>query len=163
MPKGPWIIPRLSTIPPLSKQTEEEVRSRWEKCPSSGKPKEICEAYKAVALQILEGGGIFDQCDTLAKINGGSCARAADRVYDRVDGVRVMKIGENDHFWIEYNGRHYDAEVPSGVDDPFDLPILRDAPLDSMLSLSQLAAEAEGRERPQSMRETITDVTDTRY
>lgn len=26
------------------------------------------------------------------------------------------------HEWIVYEGRHYDAEAPEGVDNPFDLP-----------------------------------------
>lgn len=27
------------------------------------------------------------------------------------------------HIWIYYNGKHYDAEAPNGVDNPWDLPI----------------------------------------
>jgi hypothetical protein len=27
------------------------------------------------------------------------------------------------HAWIEYNGRHYDAERPEGVDEAKQLPI----------------------------------------
>jgi len=30
-----------------------------------------------------------------------------------------------EHCWFEYNGRHFDAEVPSGVDDVNDLPIFK--------------------------------------
>jgi hypothetical protein len=27
------------------------------------------------------------------------------------------------HIWIYYNGKHYDAEEPDGVENPWDLPI----------------------------------------
>ena len=27
------------------------------------------------------------------------------------------------HIWIYYNGKHYDAEEPNGVENPWDLPI----------------------------------------
>lgn len=28
------------------------------------------------------------------------------------------------HIWIYYNGKHYDAECPDGVDNPWELPVL---------------------------------------
>jgi len=30
------------------------------------------------------------------------------------------------HIWIYYNGKHYDAEEPNGVDNPWDLPIFEE-------------------------------------
>jgi len=30
------------------------------------------------------------------------------------------------HIWICYNGKHYDAEEPNGVDNPWDLPIFEE-------------------------------------
>lgn len=39
----------------------------------------------------------------------------------------ILGFHENslNHFWLLLNGRHYDAEAPNGVDDLFDLPIVR--------------------------------------
>lgn len=35
------------------------------------------------------------------------------------------RIGEATHEWIVLNGRHYDAEVPEGVDHWYDMPFFK--------------------------------------
>lgn len=37
-----------------------------------------------------------------------------------------MESEPPDHIWIYYNGKHYDAESPEGVENPWDLPIFKD-------------------------------------
>lgn len=162
MPRGPGLLPRLSTIPPLSKQTEKEVRSQWDECLPSGKPKQICTEIKRASLVILEDDTFFTNCGTLEKINSGNCSRVSDKVLENVSGVRVLKIGDNSHFWIEYDGVHYDAEVPTGVDDPMDLPIFSRRPPEALLRWAKMSAKQEGRSVPETLEETITDVTDQR-
>lgn len=54
-------------------------------------------------------------------INGGECDTFADRVKAHFPEVefRDSPLG---HRWMYWNGRHYDAEVPNGVEDPAKLP-----------------------------------------
>lgn len=35
------------------------------------------------------------------------------------------KIGLPDHYWIYYNNKHYDSDVPYGVSDMFELPHIK--------------------------------------
>jgi len=62
--------------------------------------------------------------DGFLHINKGHCTDLASRVYHELppgSGVTVMQYedpdGHKDHQWLEYEGRHYDAEHPGGVDD----------------------------------------------
>lgn len=83
-------------------------------------------------------------------INHGLCADFADALSSRLD-VHIVNtedliagdlevdppeglswdmllawdISDLGHSWIELDGRHYDAERPEGVANPFDLPCLR--------------------------------------
>lgn len=123
MPEGPAGAPRLYNYGPFSRLTEDEIRENWEPCPDSGKEADICVEIKKAALAILEGQQVFAQCDTLEKINSGRCDSVADRVHRELPYTLVLRIGDADHFWIEYKGKHYDAEAPTGVYDYTDLPI----------------------------------------
>ena len=42
---------------------------------------------------------------------------------DKGVGINKFKVG--DHYWVYHNGKHYDAEVPSGVNNMFELPIFK--------------------------------------
>lgn len=159
MPEGPLGGPRLNNLGPLSRSTEEEIRQHWEPCPDSGKQKEICEEIKVVALAILEDQGFYARCDELVDINSGFCSAITKKVSDRVSGVRIYQAGDRDHLWIFYGGRHYDAEVPSGLDDWRDLPFFARIPPKEVLRNARMAAEAEGREPPETFQDTIKDVT----
>jgi len=164
MPEGPLGFPRLSNIGPLTRETEEEVKQRWDECPDSGKPKEICESYKFHSLTILESQGVLADFCTLSEINSGKCGRVAEQVYNEVNGddpdVRVIMAGDGDHIWINYKGNHYDAEVPTGVNDWRKLPFFERIPPDAILRFARQAAEAEGREPPETIEDAIRDVTD---
>jgi hypothetical protein len=35
------------------------------------------------------------------------------------------KIGLPSHYWIYYKGTHYDCDVPYGVDDMFEIPVIK--------------------------------------
>lgn len=68
-------------------------------------------------------------------INRGSCMHVAEYVHERIPtefGVQILSTIKLDpkfrkilpgHEWIYYNGRHYDAERPYGVNNFMDLPI----------------------------------------
>lgn len=68
-------------------------------------------------------------------INRGSCEDVAEYVYDRVPrdfGIQILSTNGlapkfrkilPGHVWIYYNGRHYDAERPYGVNNFMDLPL----------------------------------------
>jgi len=63
------------------------------------------------------------------EINTGSCDNFADSVLDEAKhcGLDVsLREDENvGHIWVVYKGRHYDAEVPKGVSDWKELPIIK--------------------------------------
>lgn len=160
MPEGPAGAPRLTNIGPLSRSTKDEIKSFWDECPQSGKPNEICKELKFTAIAVLEGQDFFARCDTLSKINSGECGTVARRVFSQVGGVRVMEVGNGEHVWLEHNGIHYDVEVPTGVEDPIDLPFFDRIPPNFVLDSARMAAETEGREPPETIDDTIKDVTD---
>ena len=67
-------------------------------------------------------------------INRGYCEEFASRVIDIMGGYsHVLDIGADDmdvepwvgHYWIEYEGRFFDAECIRGVDFWQDLPIFK--------------------------------------
>lgn len=159
MPEGPSGIPRITNLGPLSRSTEEEIKAQWNECPD-GKAGEICGEYKHSALVVLENQDVFPKCDTLEDINSGRCAKIAERVFNEVGDVRIFEAGVGDHVWISYKDKHYDAEVPTGVEDPLDLPFFDRIPPRAVLNNAQMAAEAEGKEPPQTIDDMIEDVTD---
>lgn len=66
-------------------------------------------------------------------INNGLCAEFADQLVLKCGG-RVYDIGNNsmnyfdafpNHSWVYYEGKHYDAETPFGVDYWWELPIFK--------------------------------------
>lgn len=164
MPEGPLGFPRLSTIGPLSKSTREEVENKWDECPESGKQREICRAIKRNSIKVLEGelgsNPLLGGCGTIMEINEGRCGVVAFETFRQVDGIKVFEAGDSEHFWIFYKGRHYDAEVPTGVNDAFDLPIFGRISPHQMLDNARMAAEFSDEEPPEHPRDLIKDVTD---
>lgn len=39
--------------------------------------------------------------------------------------INFDKVGLPSHYWFYYNGKHYDSDVPQGVTDMFELPIIK--------------------------------------
>ncbi|MFC1719437.1 hypothetical protein ACFL6S_37655 [Candidatus Poribacteria bacterium] len=69
-------------------------------------------------------------------INNGNCDEFAQIICDRVEGAEIRATSIDDdfegyrwvgHIWIEYQGRHYDAEHIEGAENFLDLPIFRRA------------------------------------
>lgn len=60
----------------------------------------------------------------------GWCRHIASEVYARIDdkdSVNILFSGSmgGNHFWLEYAGRHFDAEKPCGVDHWRKLPAVQ--------------------------------------
>lgn len=68
-------------------------------------------------------------------INVRDCATFANIIIDKVEGAVLADDGNwwklsglprtdmlQGHWWIYYQGKHYDAECPLGVDHPRELP-----------------------------------------
>lgn len=155
MPEGPLGAPRLTNLGPLSRATKEEVRSRWRGCPENEKERQMCIEIKVAAISILENQGVLAKCDTLEDINNGRCFDISGRVSEQLDYVTVLETFGRDHSWIEYSGKHYDAEVPTGVNDPFDLPFFQRIPPRKVLDFAQMHAKAEGEEPPETVDDLI--------
>lgn len=141
MPEGYIGIPRLTNLGPISRATKEEVTSQWGECPDSGREKEICVATKRAAITILEDQGLYAEFSTLREINSGKCSIIAKMVYEQLDYISIWEAGPGDHVWVEYNGIHYDAERPAGVDDPMKLPTNAMIGKAQMMQHQNLAAE----------------------
>lgn len=157
MPEGPLGGPRLTNLGPASRISEGELQAQWRECPEGETEKRVCREIKKAAIAILEGQSFFAECQTLEDINSGQCHHVSTRVASEVPEATEMKVGDNDHFWIEYKGRHYDAEVPSGVDRWQDLPIFGRVPPSAMLKWARLAA-IEGDEVPETIEDTVKEV-----
>lgn len=66
------------------------------------------------------------------RINEGDCLDLAESVVAKVPGAEWKHPSEwgledeaPSHHWVEYQGKHYDAEAPHGVADWHDLPVMR--------------------------------------
>lgn len=65
-------------------------------------------------------------------INNGLCGEFATTVIDKMKGISDEKCiplvsvdDEITHCWVYYNGKHYDSEVPNGVDNWTELPLAK--------------------------------------
>jgi hypothetical protein len=66
------------------------------------------------------------------QINNGECDQFAVEIgilFPESDELcsEVVGIFEPRHIWIEYKGKHYDAETPNGVSDYKKLPIFKNS------------------------------------
>lgn len=89
---------------------------------------EVTEVVKAVSEEIVQKTALsYDQ------LNEGACGQVAWRAKDRLDRETrptEAEIVTNDdynlswtfsHTWIRWNGLHFDAHNPEGVERPEDL------------------------------------------
>lgn len=158
MPEGFLGIPRLTNIGPISRATKEELREKWDTCPRPEREREICETIKFHAVDILENQGVFAECEDLVDINSGRCHDIAQRVSDELDYVTYVETFGGDHGWIRYDGRHYDAEVPTGVEDPFNLPFFGRISATQVLDWAREEARMMGEEPPGTFHDMIVEV-----
>lgn len=158
MPEGPFGFPRFETVGPLSRETKSDIKRQWRQCPTDERPKQICREIKFRALAIISNQDAFPSFKTLADINGGKCHTVARSVARELDYVTRLETIGGDHGWIMYEGQHYDAERPAGVDDPFKLPFFFRIPPQEVLRTSQREAEMMGEELPQTVEDMIVEV-----
>ncbi len=64
------------------------------------------------------------------EINSGQCEEFMMDLIQRLPDDAIERTVPFDshwpgHYWVEYQGRHYDTEAPEGVKDWKDLPIFR--------------------------------------
>lgn len=164
MPEGPLgFIPRFSNIGPLSRETEEELREYWEPCPTDEKRMRICEEIKIASIEILEDQEFFPDYQTLPDINSGQCYSIVDHVTNHLDYVNVLRVGDGDHFWIEYEGMHYDAEKPSGVPEYEMLPFFYRIPHDPLIDHAIWADLDRVPDNPRKLEDVVVDVTEDFY
>lgn len=105
----------------------------WESCPTDDPLEEkLCKKIKKSALRLLENPHAVSplssqDLDEPWVINFGYCrVTICDlekfiEIHDEIDVINGS-VGRSNHWWIRYNGKHYDAEVPSGVERAVMLP-----------------------------------------
>jgi hypothetical protein len=153
LPEGFLGLSRLTNYGPISRQTKEEVKSRWDDCKGTDKEVELCKSIKTNAILILEKQGVFAEFDSLRDINSGKCFTLARRVSKELDYVNRVKLKTGDHCWLEYKGKHYDAESPNGVSDPLELEFFKLLPADFILENAEMDPNVE--EKPESIQDLI--------
>lgn len=84
----------------------------------------VRETVETVLYEFIHEEGSPHVHDAV-EINGGHCRWFADRVLERLGSLPGVTRHDawDIHTWIEVDGKHYDAEVVEGVDDPHDLPL----------------------------------------
>ncbi|MHC3381788.1 hypothetical protein [Haloarcula sp. H-GB5] len=84
----------------------------------------VQKTVKMVLYDFIHNEGTPHVHDAV-EINSGYCRRFASRVLKRLGSLSKVtrQDAEDIHTWVEVDGKHYDAEVVGGVDDPHDLPI----------------------------------------
>lgn len=95
----------------------------------NGIEREICSVIKQLSKGIIKGEQ-HPKVTCLPEINGGFCRFVAVETYLRLDDPDNIKLLEHGnmgtvHVWLEYNGKHFDAEVPCGVNNFNDLPLAK--------------------------------------
>lgn len=74
---------------------------------------------KNINVEILSDGLFYDPFGDNTPdlmLNPSECGNKPDN---------FEKIGLPSHYWIYYKGKHYDCDVPDGVDDMFELPTIK--------------------------------------
>lgn len=138
----------------LNLESLEESMPMWCNCTEgarSMKEAMICFAFKQEALSIIMGDEYPDR-KTPQEINEGRCGSIAPRVKKIVEDVVNVEVVEaffgmsDNHIWIRYNGRHFDAEAPCGVEDPRNLGFFkrRGMSMDSELEVTVLEEANNG-------------------
>lgn len=158
-PEGPFGGPRATTIGPFSREVREDFEEQWDECPDGGREEELCQTIKDVAVEAIETEGVFPGCDTLEDINSGRChdvARAVDNQLGYTTRVELLSGG---HGWLRFKGKHYDAEAPSGVSTPWELPFFNRIPPQRILERTQQEAfMREEDEVPETVDDMVVEV-----
>jgi hypothetical protein len=88
--------------------------------------RELAEAIQTVTYEFSREHNYIPAGDAVS-INSGHCRAFAENVLTylgRPVAVELCSAGYY-HTWLFHDRKHYDAECPHGVDDPFELPIWR--------------------------------------
>ena len=83
--------------------------------------------------------------DPMYWTGGGRCYEFADNLYTDMEehgykGMKILDAGDLDwdehdnHAWVEYQGKHYDALNPEGVNDPSELDFYANRNIDETVS-----------------------------
>jgi len=62
-----------------------------------------------------------------ADINHGQCKAFAKLVKQQVPSAKIYKVGQGYHYFIQHEGKYFDASRPNGVDDWRKLPVIKEA------------------------------------
>lgn len=97
-------------------------------CPDIDGNRQICQALKSEVQSMMQQPDRFDlPASSPSEICEGLCSYPAQNVFDdlQLDHLRLVEAGMMNfaHVWLEYKGKHYDPEVPSGIYDYRDLPV----------------------------------------
>jgi hypothetical protein len=106
--------------------------------------KKYAEEYGVSCDMINQGNcqSFSDELYTMAKEHGIEGVILSDELFfdpfddgtmDMMQDISEYGIKPNDfdliglpsHYWFYYNGKHYDSDVPHGVDDVFHLPTIK--------------------------------------
>lgn len=80
---------------------------------------------EAESCEIISDGYLLDVDE---KWDETEAERELGRQVTLPEGITwddLNNIPFGSHYWLFYNGRHYDAECPKGVDSFFDLPLYK--------------------------------------
>lgn len=85
---------------------------------------EVTEAVQSILYEFSRERSDIGTSDPVG-INSGYCRWFADEVLDYLnDPDAVVRYdAAYIHTWLEFDGQHYDAEHPEGVEDPHQFPI----------------------------------------
>jgi len=158
-PEGPLGGPRATTIGPFSREAREDFEEQWDECPDGGREEELCRTVKEVAVEAIETEGVFPGCDTLEDINSGRCHDVARAVNNQLGYTTRVELMNGGHGWLRFKGKHYDAEAPSGVQTPWDLPFFqRTTPEATLGRVQDDAFRRELEDIPQTLDEIVVEV-----
>jgi len=91
---------------------------------------ETCPWREVANMEAIITDLLSDSKCSATEINNGQCEDFMMKLVQRLPDDAVEKTVPFDshypgHYWIEYQGRHYDAETPKGVENWKDLPIFK--------------------------------------
>jgi|APHM01.1.fsa_nt_gi hypothetical protein len=161
MPEGPAGAPRLTTIGPLSRPTADDIRETWNECPDNFEnQQEICTEVKRASVQVLKNQGIYADFQSINELNTGACHTIAKTVKNRIPYVEWRMTIGGDHSWVKYNGRHYDAQIPFGVEDLDKIPLFSDIQIILEYSKRYVENNNTPYDKPQTVEEMIISPRD---
>lgn len=108
---------------------------KWGDCKldtDSEMERRICKEIKRQVQQKMEED--IPEIDEVADLNHGWCYSICDGVYVALGGPEELEIWEShaplgsNHGYLHYNGKFFDAENPTGVDDVKQLEHFKEQP-----------------------------------